>query len=55
MAQRIYGDAIKEAVARGELRAMKRLLARAQQLKKEQGDLPAAIARLKKAIAKVSK
>ena len=55
MAARVYGDAIKGAIARGEVRAMKRLLARAQQLKKEQGDLPAAIARLKKAIAKVAK
>jgi Domain of unknown function (DUF1843) len=53
MASRVYGDAIREVVARGELREMKQVLVRAQQLQKEQGDLPTAIARLQKAIGKM--
>lgn len=55
MVVRVYGDAIRGAIARGELREMKQVLVRAQQLRKEQGDLPSAITRLEKAIAKLSK
>jgi phage shock protein A len=50
-----YAPAIRDAIARGDLREMKSLLSQAQQLQRAQGDLPAAMARLEKAIGKLSK
>lgn len=55
MASRVYGDVIRGAIERGNLRQMREVLTRARQVQKEQGDLPKAIARLEKAIAKVAK
>jgi hypothetical protein len=50
-----YAPAIRDAIARGDLREMKSLLSQARQLQRAQGDLPAAIERLEKAIGKLSK
>jgi len=50
-----YAPAIRDAIARGDVREMKSLLSQAKQVQRAQGDLPAAIARLEKAIGKLSK
>lgn len=52
-ARPVYDPAIREAIARGELAEMRRLLKRAKALLGTQGDLGGAITRLERAIAKV--
>jgi len=55
MAVMVYGPAIRDALARKDLRKMKSVLAKAKLVHKSQGDLPVAIKRLEKAIAKLSR
>ena len=54
MSVMVYGPVIRDAIARKDVRKMKVLLVKAKNIHKGQGDLPAAIKRLEKAIAKLS-
>jgi len=51
----MYAPAIRDAIARKDVREMKDVLAQAKQIRKEQGDLDKAIVRLQNAIAKLTK
>ena len=55
MSIRAYAPAIRDAIAKGNLAQMKRLLARSKTILKEQGDLPGAVKRLEEVIEKLSK
>jgi hypothetical protein len=50
----VYDPAIREVIVAGDLERMKEVLKEARALHEQQGDLPAAIARLENSIAKVS-
>ena len=55
MSIQVYAPAIRDAIAKQNLRQMKSLLVRARAMARKQGDLPTAIKRLQSAISKLSK
>ena len=55
MAVLLYGDTIRDAVLRGDLREMKKLAITAEKQLKAMGDLPASLKILKTEIAKAQR